>query len=45
MSKGNRVTAMRALRSSAADAVADDWDKEDITTGLSQREFGFGISS
>jgi hypothetical protein len=36
ISMGNRVTATRALRSSAADAVVEDSDKEDMTTGLSQ---------
>jgi hypothetical protein len=35
ISTGKRVTATRALRSSAADAVAEE-DKEDIPTGLSQ---------
>jgi hypothetical protein len=37
------VTAMRALRSSAAEAVVEDSGKEDMTTGLSQRRPGFRI--
>ncbi len=42
---GKRVTATRALRSSAAEAVGEDSDKEDIPKGLSHSMLYFRIGA